>query len=732
MDSGSVRWVRQVRWVLCTLILLLFTVAAAHAQPATLAGTVKSSDGAPIPGARVTVMSAQKPTVGITDANGKFSIPDVTLPADIEVTARGFEVSRLTVTVSTVELILSPAVVTQSVVVTPDREASFRDPSTGTTVLSRSDLDQLPVVTTDEALKVVSGFSLFRRSSARASNPTTHGVTLRGLSASGSSRGLVLLDGVPLNDGFGGWVTWTRVPPDAISRIDVDRGAEGEAVGTDALGGLIRIVTPAAGNTTFQIGGEGGTPGVGGLDFAIAGRLGRAAGFGSGSWYHTDGVIPVAPESRGPVDQPANATWSNLYGRVVFGQGTRRLTAVGWGGSDNRGNGTVIQVNRMSGGTGAVAYEATTGSMTFAGRLSVSPNRFYQTFSTVNAARTSEVLTSAQTTDGTTTRGVVEAGRGIGRGQILASYQLSHAGVDFEDARPTTTSTQKLRDDSHAIALQAGAAPMMRLSVSGGVRHEWRAAPTSADSYDQATVGRANATFELTRTTFLRGSAASSHRWPTLNELVRNFQAGNVLTRANPNLLPERARSADVGIGTSGAKWQLSASGFWTVVHDAIANVTVSTGALITRERRNAGDAHARGLELDGELRPTPELRLRVSGAFTDARFRDSLEPALEGNRLPQVPKASGSATIDWLLPHGIMTSVLWHGVTPQFDDDRNQFLLAKASQLDLQVAARLAHIRWLFALENAFDSRVEVGRTPLVTLAPGRAVRLGATWIMR
>jgi len=386
----------------------------------------------------------------------------------------------------------------------------------------------------------------------------------------------------------------------------------------------------------------------------------------------------------------------------------------------------------MSGGTGAVAYEATSGQMTFAGRLSVSPNRFYQTFSTVNAARTSEVLTSAQTTDGTTTRGVVEVGRGLGRGQILASYQLSHAGVDFEDARPTATTTQALRDDSQAIALQAGAAPAARLSVSGGVRHEWRAAPTSADSYDQATVGRANAAFELTRTTFLRGSVASSHRWPTLNELVRNFQAGNVLTRANPNLLPEHASSADIGIGTSGAKWQLSAAGFWTVVHDAIANVTVSSGALIIRERRNAGDAHARGLELDGELRPTPELRLRVSGAFTDARFRDSLEPALEGNRLPQVPKASGSATIDWLLPHGIMTSVLWHGVTPQFDDDRNQFLLAKASQVDLQVAARLAHIRWLFALENAFDSRVEVGRTPLVTLAPGRAVRIGATWIMR
>ena len=82
--------------------------------------------------------------------------------------------------------------------------------------------------------------------------------------------------------------------------------------------------------------------------------------------------------------------------------------------------------------------------------------------------------------------------------------------------------------------------------------------------------------------------------------------------------------------------------------------MTISTGALITRERQNAGDAHAtRSSRSTAKCGRCRELRLRVSGAFIDARFRDSLEPALEGKRLPQVPKASGSATIDWLLPHG-------------------------------------------------------------------------------
>jgi outer membrane receptor protein involved in Fe transport len=370
--------------------------------------------------------------------------------------------------------------------------------------------------------------------------------------------------------------------------------------------------------------------------------------------------------------------------------------------------------------------------MTFAARLSVSPNRFYQTFTTVNAARTSEVLTSAQTTDGTTTRGVVEVGRDVPRGHLLATAVLTRARVDFSDARTAGTTTQDLRDDSEAVGLQAGVAPATRLSLAAGIRHEWRAAPTMANDRDQATVGRASATYQLSPNAFLRGSVASSHRWPTLNELVRNFQVGNVLTRANANLLPERAKSADVAVGLTGAKWLVSAGGFWTVVDDAIANVTISTGALITRQRQNAGDAHSKGFELDFEVRPVASLRVRASGAFADATFRNSTEPALEGNRLPQVPRAAGSLTVDWMLPHGTTASMLWRGTSTQFDDDRNQFLLASASQFDLQVMGRIRRVRWEAVLENALDNRIETGRTPLVTIAPGRAFRAGLTWFVR
>ena len=156
------------------------------------------------------------------------------------------------------------------------------------------------------------------------SNPTTHGVTMRGLSASGSSRGLVLLDGVPLNDGFGGWVTWTRLPPDAISRVDVDRGAEGEAVRIRCA--RRRDPHRHAGLRQYD---------------ASMRRRRRHAGRrrsgrrrrrpdrpGGGVWIrqlvsHGRRDSRRAGVARARRSCPANATWSNALGRVVFGQGSR-------------------------------------------------------------------------------------------------------------------------------------------------------------------------------------------------------------------------------------------------------------------------------------------------------------------------------------------------------------------------------------------------------------------------
>ncbi len=112
-----------------------------------------------------------------------------------------------------------------------------------------------------------------------------------------------------------------------------------------------------------------------------------------------------------------------------------------------------------------------------------------------------------------------------------------------------------------------------------------------------------------------------------------------------------------------------------------------------------------------------------------DSRFRESLEPALEGNWLPQVPRVSVSVSGDAQIVRWAQASFAWHGVSTQYDDDRNVFQLAEAKQLDLRLRLGARNVSLDFTLENAMDARIEVGRTPLVTLAPGRSFRISAGW---
>src|ERR671929_131193 len=97
--------------------------------------------------------------------------------------------------------------------------------------------------TLDDALRQVPGFTLFRRTGSRVANPTSQGVSLRGVGASGASRALVLADGIPLNDPFGGWVYWGRVPRASVERIEVLRGGASSLYGSSALGGVVNLIT---------------------------------------------------------------------------------------------------------------------------------------------------------------------------------------------------------------------------------------------------------------------------------------------------------------------------------------------------------------------------------------------------------------------------------------------------------------------------------------------------------
>ena len=111
------------------------------------------------------------------------------------------------------------------------------------TILDARRVQQVPGINLDDRLRMVPGFSLFRRSSSLAAHPTTMGISLRGLGSTGASRTLVLWDGVPLNDPFGGWVYWNRVSPELTGRVELSRGASTSLFGDRAMAGAITLFT---------------------------------------------------------------------------------------------------------------------------------------------------------------------------------------------------------------------------------------------------------------------------------------------------------------------------------------------------------------------------------------------------------------------------------------------------------------------------------------------------------
>src|SRR3982751_4920254 len=169
--------------------------------------------------------------------------------------------------------------------------------------IGRRQIEQAPSHELDQLLKDVPGVQLFRRSDARSGHPPSQAVRLRALGGNASSRALLVLDGVPQADPFGGWVNWPAYDAASLAGIRVVRGGGSVANGPGALAGTIEMTS----RTDAGVGGEvdGGSrdsleararvgAGLAGGVLALSARMGRS-----------DGFVPISRATRGLADKRA-------------------------------------------------------------------------------------------------------------------------------------------------------------------------------------------------------------------------------------------------------------------------------------------------------------------------------------------------------------------------------------------------------------------------------------------
>jgi len=628
----------------------------------------------------------------------------------------------------------APPAVSDTIVVTATQtKTRLADTPASVVVIDSKTLATAAAATTDDALRQVPGFTLFRRSGSRSANPTSQGVSLRGIGASGASRALVLDDGIPLNDPFGGWVYWGRVPRIAIDRIEVVRGGASDLYGSGAMGGVVQFIRRgAADEIAYEA--SAGNEGTGTSSLFAAVKRGDWSGSIDVDWLTTSGYVLVPASQRGAVDVDADVRHTTIDGTLRYAGSFLRASNY----TESRNNGTPLQINDTAIRQIAGGSDVKIGSGSLLVRGYDSSQEYHQTFSAIAADRNSERLTVDQRVPSTGRGGSLQWFSTIGANVIVAggdARMVSGASDEQQFAVSGKVTPSRVagrqRDESGYVEDVTTIGP--RVTLGAGVRFDsWRNYDADrngvalADRSDDAWSPRVTLLVHASDRLTLTAAAYRAFRAPALNELYRNFRVGNVQTLANESLGPERLSAFEIGARSGPVRLTM----FSMTTDDTIANVTLSsTPALITRQRQNLGSSRSRGAELDAEQRLARRWRLSAGYLFCDAHVTTG---DLAGKRLPQVPRNTATLQLAFTPSRG-SAGVQAHWSSMQFDDDLNQFPLRGYAVADLFASYPIAqHFEATVAIENATNRRVEVSATPVITLATPRTMRVGVRYALR
>ncbi len=709
------------------------------ATSGTVTGVVVDATGNPIPGAQIT--SGSGDLLATTDADGRFTLSAGAGTVAIE--AVHFAPASVTVAghaTLRIQLIQPFENVTVSAYRSP---LSGLDSPASTRVLTAQTLRQAASLPLDDKLRTVPGFELFRRSSSLVANPTSQGVSLRGLGSTSASRSLVVFDEVPLNDPYGGWIHWEELPQLDIQSVEIVRGGASDLYGSSAIGGVISVEPVRPKNSTLQFTTSGGSLST--VDGALLGSLtlGKWSGLATGGAVATDGYILTAPAYRGPIDQPSNVHAQNALVQFDRDLGnSQRLFLRGNALNEGRHNGTPIQNNstrlwRYVGGADLTDYII---------RVYGTAEHYKQRFTSINATRTAETLTTSaeEPSDELGVAGLWH--HAVGTNLLLlagadthyiraASYQTLYTGKGGVN----NTSAKQIQTGVYGEVLFTP--KNWTFSASARIDHyanydvnqfATATGPGSQPSFSQTPFDpRLGVTRRLTPSLALSASGFRAFRFPNEDELYAKTQVGQQVTLPNPNLRSERATGWETGLQADLHRFGSSvrASYFFTQVNRPITTLTLSTTATSqTLMRVNLGQIESRGVSLDYSARPARWLSVAGGYQYADATVtKFQQQPNLVGNWIPEVAHNMATAQVGFTERRLGLISFQGRVSGHEYDDTANAYYINGYFRLDVYATHEFRHNLSLFGSgENLFDRGIIVGKTPLPTLGTPRVARFG------
>ena len=577
----------------------------------------------------------------------------------------------------------------QLVVTAARRAQRLGDAVTTVEVVSRAEIERTGASDLASVLVEQTGVEL------QGGHPAGAGVMLQGF---GSERVLVLLDGQPVSGRLAGVFDISRIPPSAVERIEVVKGAQSTLYGSEAMGGVVNIITRTPGEGTLGVGASATAGSQGRRDGTVTATLGR--GDISSSFDVSRRQVETAPGRDGAdgalsarVDGSAKLRWSpgplhSVEASVLALDERQRWRSGSFHNfSDN------VQLNARLGG-----------SIT-RGRHRLRPGIWTSSYDHVSRASVASLPVAGDTGQRQVQRvHQAELLYDARFGKSVALDLGTQLRVDEIETERVPGGLRSLTTLEPFAQLELTALP--RTTLLPGVRvtrsSEW------GTHVSPRVAARVRATDRLT----LRASMGDGFRAPDFKELFMFFQNMNAdyAILGNPDLKPEKSRSTMLG-----AEWAMP-TGFVRaqLFHNAFSGFietrpVAGAGASPVYRYANVDDGSTRGLELEAGSNLGTRGGLRLEGGYSHLATRnDATGEALLGR-----PTHAARASVGARLPLRFRASLgAFHtGSTPMQRDDSTGAITSRRdayTRVDVRLARAIPSVGLEFALgaDNLFDRR--------------------------
>ena len=583
------------------------------------------------------------------------------------------------------------------VIVTATRSArALTDVPESASVVTATEAQDTPAQSLDDVLRHVPGVNLPIQSGIEA-HPTADNVSMRGL---GGIHALVLLDGVPLNDPFFGYIQWARIPMEQVDHIEVVRGGGSPLWGNFAMGGVINIITRSPDEDTAIAGAAGGSFGT--YRSSLYGSYGLGAGNHvsvTAAFNGTDGFQEVPDYARRDFDTPTSFNARNFEIRDQWqATDSLRIGARFDYHKNDQQLGTPLDTNNQN--TSSYVFDA---KQSFSKDTALSATAFYSesTFVTNNPVVTDSTLPVSEQTehiDNIHTTPYHNMGGSLVWSQDFHGFLGEFtAGVDANDVKGSDTAaiydstgtTQVGTDVGRGEQLFLGAflqqsiLPVEHLEIlaSGRVQyfevlHGYDGNPGGPGPEPNQGVTkfdpRVSIRYGLKNWMTIRGAYYEAFRAPTLDNLYRGFASDGGIYYPNSNLQPETLSGGEVGLDFTGNSFRSQLTYYHTHVSNLITTATLPysqlpPGFFYGGILVNAASAVAEGVEAEVTWRIGGGFSTTLGYTWAESVYRSNpTDPLSVGQQLVDVPRnlVSGAVTYEHISGWRVSTDARWISAT--------------------------------------------------------------------